>query len=60
MLKLNQIVFSKGKLSCVTGSCEKDEPLQIIRIRDDNTYDLVNLRNELLFKIPLGILKLTQ
>lgn len=54
-MKIGQIVLSKSKISCLTGSCEKGDPLQVIRIRDNNTIDMVNLKNELIYKIPQGL-----
>ena len=59
-MKIGDILFAKNNLKCLTGSCIKDEPVQIIRIREENFCDVVNLRNELIFKIPLKMLKTEQ
>lgn len=52
MVKVGTIAQAKCHLTCRTGRCQKGEPLQVIRIRKDGTYDFINIRNQLLFKVP--------
>lgn len=56
-MKIGNIMFAKNNIKCITGQCIKNEPLQIIRIRDNNLCDVINLRNELIYKIPFNMLR---
>ena len=56
MFEIGSLAFLKRDITCLTGFCLKNEPVQIIRKRDNNLYDAVNLRNQLLFKIPQSML----
>lgn len=57
MFKLYDICILKCSIKCITGCAEKGEPVQIIRLRG-STVDVVNLRNDLIFKVPLNCLYL--
>lgn len=54
---IGKIIQLKCDLICRTGWSVKGEPCQIIRVREDGTFDLINLRNQLLFKVPAGMIE---
>jgi hypothetical protein len=56
-VKIGMILQSKGEVKCFTGYIVKDDPVQVIRVREDNTIDVVNLRNQLIFKCPVQFFK---
>ena len=55
-IAINEIRVVTHNISCLTGYVLKGEPVQVIRIRDNNFIDVVNLRNQLIFKVPLSCL----
>lgn len=56
MIVINKIMIMNCDLRCKTGFVVKGEPVQIIRIRDNDLVDVINLRNQLIFKVPINCL----
>ena len=59
-MEIGNIMFMKNDIVCLTGSCVRNEPVQIIRIREGNCCDVINLRNELIYKIPVNMVRSVQ
>ena len=53
---INDLKLVNRNISCSMGYVIKGEPVQIIRIRDKNLVDVINLRNQLIYKIPISCL----
>jgi hypothetical protein len=54
-MTIGTILLTKRDIKCLTGYCLKDEPVYVIRLRENNLIDVLSIRNQLVFKVPISL-----